>query len=78
MLQETAITRTKNFQVNSEEDSEIHAKEGGSSEEDCLTRNKGSGGPHMKERASHANKSPSDEEEMPEEKDIQAQQGLPD
>ena len=77
MLQETAITRTKNFQVSSEEDSESHGEEGGSSEEDGLTRNKGSGGPDMKERASHANKSSSDEEEMPEEKDIQARQGLP-
>lgn len=62
----------------SEEDSESHAEEGGSSEEDGLTRNKGSGGPDTKERTSHANKSSSDEEEIPEKKDIQAQQGLPD
>ena len=62
----------------SEEDSESHAEEGGSSEEDGLTRNKGSGGPDTKERTSHVNKSSSDAEEMPEKKDIQAQQGLPD
>ena len=43
-----------------------------------MTGNKGSGGPDVKERASNANKSSSDEEEMSEKKDIKVQQGLPD
>ncbi|CAH3182897.1 unnamed protein product [Porites lobata] len=43
-----------------------------------VTGNKGSGGPDAKERASNANKSSSDKEEMSEKKDIQVQQGLSD
>ncbi|CAH3183796.1 unnamed protein product [Porites lobata] len=62
----------------SKEDSKSHDEEGDSSEEEGVTGNKGSGGPDAKERASNANKSSSDEEEMSEKKDIQVQQGLPD
>ena len=43
-----------------------------------MTGSKGSGGPDVKERASNANKSSSDEEEMSDKKDIPVQQGLPD
>ena len=43
-----------------------------------MTGHKGSGGPDAKERASNANKSSSDEEEMSEKKDIHVQQGLSD
>ena len=56
------------------EDSESHDEEGDSSEEEGLTGNKGSGGPDVKERASNANKSSSDEEDMLEKKDLQVQQ----
>lgn len=62
----------------SKEDSKSHDEEGDSSEEEGVTGHKGSGGPDAKERASNANKSSSDEEEMSEKKDIQVQQGLPD
>ena len=62
----------------SKEDSKSHDEEGDSSEEEGVTGNKGSGGPDAKERASNANKSSSDEEEMSEKKDIHVQQGLPD
>ena len=60
----------------SKEDSKSRDEEGDSSEEEGMTGNKGSGGPDAKERASNANKSSSDEEEMSEKKDIQVQQAF--